>query len=74
MDRLIEFGVTSKEELASMKNAFQKWQELPGAFFTMSYCEEIGRKAQCDTLFGAGRTQGKVIGQKGALSADITPR
>jgi SAM-dependent methyltransferase len=37
--------VATVEELEAIKNAYRKWQKIPGAFGASSHCEAIGRKA-----------------------------
>jgi hypothetical protein len=43
--RIIEQRLATANELEAMKKAWQNWQELPGAFYALSFGEAIGWKA-----------------------------
>ena len=45
MNQLIRKGITTVEELASLKEAWRDWAEVPAAMCAISHCEAIGRKA-----------------------------
>ena len=38
-------GLVNVDEIEAIKNAYQTWNELPGAFNAVAHCEAIGRKA-----------------------------